>query len=279
MDAKTRYPGLVDRYSGHNRTRLHIAASTGQLLVLHSLIREGQAVNRRTSEGITPLHEACGTNHVYCARNLIKAKAELNACDILGATPLNHAASTGSVDCVKLLIEAGCDVNPKQTTRSPLHEAALNGNEECVRLLLDAGAQLELEDQHYGTALHCACEQSHPACVGLLLQSGSCVNFIVPQTHCSPLHLAAMRNNTKIIQLLMDYGATPFVKDKKQQYPCDLVEVDCDAASTLYKYHSNAVSLKQLCRLEIRKNIGSSHLDNLPNLDVPASLKSYLQYK
>ncbi|XP_071960637.1 ankyrin repeat and SOCS box protein 11-like isoform X2 [Antedon mediterranea] len=239
MDAKTRYPGLVDRYSGHNRTRLHIAASTGQLLVLHSLIREGQAVNRRTSEGITPLHEACGTNHVYCARNLIKAKAEVQMVVI----------------------------------------CSMYSNEECVRLLLDAGAQLELEDQHYGTALHCACEQSHPACVGLLLQSGSCVNFIVPQTHCSPLHLAAMRNNTKIIQLLMDYGATPFVKDKKQQYPCDLVEVDCDAASTLYKYHSNAVSLKQLCRLEIRKNIGSSHLDNLPNLDVPASLKSYLQYK
>ncbi|XP_033106496.1 ankyrin repeat and SOCS box protein 13-like isoform X3 [Anneissia japonica] len=205
--------------------------------------------------------------------------SKLNACDIMGAMPLNHAASTGSVECVKLLLESGCDVNPKMTTRSPLHEAALNGSEECVKLLLDAGAELDLQDQHFGTPLHCACDYSNLACARLLLETGSNVNAVVPQTYHTPLHLAAKNKHEKLIRLLMDYGATPFVQDRKHKYPWDLIDEDCDAATTLYQYHSNTVTLKQICRLEIRKHISCSRLDSVDHLAIPDSLRCYLQYK
>ena len=58
---------------GHDRSRLHQAATMGQLLMLHALIEDGAKVNVTTYNGVTPLHDACSTGHRYSARCLIKA--------------------------------------------------------------------------------------------------------------------------------------------------------------------------------------------------------------
>ena len=68
---------------------MHYAARTGQLLVLDSLIREGQNVNVRTCDGVTALHDASWTGHAICAKHLIKAGAKASPLQVSLLRSLN----------------------------------------------------------------------------------------------------------------------------------------------------------------------------------------------
>ncbi len=157
------------------------------------------------------------------------------------------AASHGLTDRVRRLLGRGVDPEGREAKhpiyqgRSPVQQAALNGHMDIVSLLVDAGAVWEHDqvDELIATAMsgdrgaverllatdpglrlqaieRCpdqlvrAAEQDSYDAVALLIELGFDVNA---RSRTAPLHEAAMRGNLGVIELLLDHGADPNIRD------------------------------------------------------------------
>ncbi len=160
---------------------------------------------------------------------------------------LMAAARNGRTDRVRLLLDHGADPDgtgsrhPIYGGRSPIEEAALSGNLEIVAILELAGARAGLDDvqafmaaatagdrdtvavlragdptlvaraiaSEPGQLIRAAAQDSLEG-VRLLLELGFDVDA---RERIAPLHEAAMRGNIAIIELLLDHGADPNLRD------------------------------------------------------------------
>ncbi|XP_058273642.1 ankyrin repeat and SOCS box protein 13 [Hemibagrus wyckioides] len=260
------------------RTEVHKAAYQGQVSHLQSLIQSGASVNIVAVDSITPLHEAAIRGQAQCVRLLLDAGAQVDARNVDGSTPLCEACSAGSSECVQLLLKYGAKVNPALTSRttSPLHEACIGGNAECVKLVIANGASLEAYDLYNGTPLHVACVNQHLECVKVLLNAGAKVNTV--RLHETALHHAAKANNAEMIELLVEFGANIYAKDKHERKPVDYTRPDTPAALCLQLYESCPLSLQQLSRITLRHVLGTRALQVITELNLPNFIIRYLSY-
>lgn len=97
-----------------------------------------------------------------------------------GETPLMIAALRGNLSAARKLIARHADVNKPGWT--PLHYAATNGHREMIELLLEHHAYIDAESPNGST----------------------------------PLMMAAQYANAQTVQLLLDAGADPRVKNQQQ---------------------------------------------------------------
>ncbi|XP_039906293.1 ankyrin repeat and SOCS box protein 13a.1 isoform X4 [Simochromis diagramma] len=261
-----------------DRTALHEAASHGRTLQLKQLIENGASVNMVTVDNITPLHEACIQAHPNCARLLLEAGAQVDVRTIHGSTPLCNACAAGSLECAKLLLDYGAKVNPSLTalTASPLHEACIQGNPQVVRLLIASGAKLEAFDVHFGPPLHIACAKEHLNCVKELLTAGANVNSV--KFHEIALHHAARVGMVEMIELLVEFGANVYASDNLGRKPIDYTTPASPSYTCLRFYESNPLSLQQLCRIAVRRMLGTRASEVLSQLNISHRINSYLQY-
>uniref|UniRef100_A0A023EZT3 Putative ankyrin n=1 Tax=Triatoma infestans TaxID=30076 RepID=A0A023EZT3_TRIIF len=100
-------------------TPLHLAAISGNEILVAKLIDQGHSIDIKDYSGWTPLHEACNHGHRGVAEVLLSKGAAVNDrggphCD--GVTPLLDAASNGSLDCIELLLSYGA--SPLMRTNS-----------------------------------------------------------------------------------------------------------------------------------------------------------------
>lgn len=261
-----------------DRTALHEAASHGRALQLKQLIESGASVNMVTVDNITPLHEACIQAHPNCARLLLEAGAQVDVRTIHGSTPLCNACASGSLECVKLLLENGAKVNPSLTalTASPLHEACIQGNVEVVKLLIISGAQLEAYDVHFGPPLHIACAKGHIDCAKEVLNAGANVNSV--KFHDTALHHAARVHMVDMIELLVEFGANVYASDNLGRKPLHYTAPASPAYTCLMFFESNPLSLQQLCRITVRKILGTRAAEVIGQLDLSQRIHRYLRY-
>ncbi|KAK2858705.1 hypothetical protein Q5P01_003325 [Channa striata] len=261
-----------------DRTALHEAASHGRALQLKQLIESGAPVNTVTVDNITPLHEACLKGHPVCARLLLHAGAQVDVRTIHGSTPLCNACASGSLECAKLLLEYGAKVNPSLTalTASPLHEACIHGCVKVVRLMIASGAQLEAYDVHFGPPLHIACAKGHVDCVRELLNAGANVNSV--KFHETALHNAARVDMVDMIELLVEFGANVYAADNLGRRPVDYTTPSSPCYSCLRFYESNPLSLQQLCRITVRRTLGTRASKVIGQLNISHRIHEYLQY-
>ncbi len=96
---------------------------------------------------------------------------------------------------------------------SALMLAAFNGHTETMHILLDAGADVSLRDSDGRTPLMFAATGPFPVAVRLLLKNGSDVNAIGSTEHFSALMFAAGEGLSPIVDILLDAGADPTLKD------------------------------------------------------------------
>uniref|UniRef100_A0A3P9BJ66 Ankyrin repeat and SOCS box containing 13a, tandem duplicate 1 n=1 Tax=Maylandia zebra TaxID=106582 RepID=A0A3P9BJ66_9CICH len=256
-----------------DRTALHEAASHGRTLQLKQLIENGASVNMVTVDNITPLHEACIQAHPNCARLLLEAGAQVDVRTIHGSTPLCNACAAGSLECAKLLLDYGAKVNPSLTalTASPLHEACIQ-NPQVVRLLIASGAKLEAFDVHFGPPLHIACAKEHLNCVKELLTAAN-VNSV--KFHEMALHHAARVSMVEMIELLVEFGANVYASDNLGRKPIDYT-TPASPSYTCLRFYENPLSLQQLCRIAVRRMLGTRASEVLSQLNISHRINSYL---
>ncbi|KAM6895255.1 uncharacterized protein FYW49_019197 [Xenentodon cancila] len=259
-----------------DRTALHEAASRGRALQLKQLLDSGAPVNMVTVDNITPLHEACTQAHPHCVRLLLEAGAQVDIRTVHGSTPLCNACASGSLECAQLLLEYGATVNSSLTalTASPLHEACIQGNAEVVKLMIASGARLEAFDLHFGPPLHIACAKGHLDCVRELLRAGANVNSV--KFHETALHHAARAHMVDLIELLVEFGARVNPRDNLGRTPLDYSTPASPSFSCLQFYESNPLGLQQLCRIAVRRVVGTRASEVIGQLDVSPRIHSYL---
>lgn len=123
-----------------------------------------------------------------------------------GWSAMHWAVHAGHLQILELLLSAGASPEAKDKCgQTPLHYAVIMQNSEQVFLLLERGACSEVKTTTCGqTPLVLAVRMQNAALVTILLGAG-CPNTAVCWT---PLCHAVDKGNVKILQMLLDAGAS-----------------------------------------------------------------------
>lgn len=114
--------------------------------------------------GQTALHLAAASGNVIGIESLISAGVEVDIRSrVAGATPLHVAAAHGNVEVMDVLVGHGADVNALTdgSRESPLHFASCRNSTDAIRLLLSRGALATVVDKDGVTAEERATRRGH----------------------------------------------------------------------------------------------------------------------
>jgi len=168
--------------------KMYKAAEKGNLDYVKKAIASEIDVNWHDSDGWTALHATVDSNNTDVAKALVDAGADVDQQNEEGLTPLHAAAMTGKTELVKSFIALGADVNiATNYGKTPLISSAAAGFVNTTEALLDSNASLGKADISGSTALH----------------------------------WAALNNKGYIVELLLQAGADPLIRNKQRYTPAD----------------------------------------------------------
>jgi ankyrin repeat protein len=209
----------LDDCEYNNEFRLHLAASSGNVKTVKSLIDEGDVVDAVTNLRETPLHIAAFKGNTDIAELLIEKGASVNALADDDLSPLHYAAQRGNSEIVALLMKKGASVDAlADDDLTPLHRAAQSGNSETLSLLIENGASVNVLTSNNQTPLHWAAQCGNSETTELLIEKGASVNSITINNE-TPLHYAAQSRNSKTAELLIEKGAAVSALTTSNQTP------------------------------------------------------------
>lgn len=187
--------------------------------LLRSFLAAKADVNVSAYGVITPLSNAAGMGCIACVDMLIDAgaKPDIHA--------LNAAGTAACAPCATSLIKAGADVNGKGAMdNTPLHSAS--GALPPVKMAANTKFLVDmLEKGGYGAITPDKYAQPSPDKFGkpedvvkVLLDHGAKID-VKNQLGLYPLHLAAEKDNGKVVELLLGKGAKMKDKDASGNTP------------------------------------------------------------
>ncbi|TMW56644.1 hypothetical protein Poli38472_006654 [Pythium oligandrum] len=110
-----------------------------------------------------------------------------------------------------------------------LHWASYGGKLDCVQELLKAGASVTIVDQNGRNALHHACRKDHDGVVRFLLDDGKMDINAVSESKDTPLHKAVTGQSIKCIEILLQLGADPHLRNDQNRTPLEELDADTSA--------------------------------------------------
>ena len=139
---------------------------------LQRLVTRGFDVNTVDPQGQLGLLVALKEPSLKVASVLIDSpQINLNAVNAQGESPLMLAALKGNFELAQKMIQKGADIN--KTGWTPLHYAASTGQLRMMRFLLEKYAYIDAESPNGTTPLMMASLYASPESVQLLLDQGA----------------------------------------------------------------------------------------------------------
>jgi len=191
---------------------IHEAARRGNVAEVKRQLAWGANPNTRTlAYRVAPLHEAAAFGNVKIVEILLEKRAKVNITNEGGETPLHYATRHGHIKVMEILLENNADPSMKGTgCGTPMQWAARNGQIRPIETLLDFGVSVNQTGTGGRTALMEAVSHEDMEMVTFLLANGADVNVTTSLGGgCSPLHIAARRDNVQIGRTLLEHGADP----------------------------------------------------------------------
>ncbi|XP_059471144.1 uncharacterized protein LOC132194090 [Neocloeon triangulifer] len=241
------------------RTPIHYAAGGGFFWTLQFLVNLDSAVLKDFSnDKSNVLHFAARHPDSRKCKYLLEKGADYRSKNMDGVAPLHFAARYGTFETFNLLLDMDPTVVHDLTKEndSIIHFAACNGDTKICKFLVTNGIDTLLVQKNGNNALHNASNFGILENVIYLL-SLKCYDINSKSMNGkTALHIAAERNYTHIVKLLVKEGADHRSKDNNDWTPLHfaarfgsidmlrfLVDHDSDACRDLTNYNENALHL------------------------------------
>lgn len=211
------YTGDLDARDASGESILHWACCYSQLEIVKLLIKKGVKVNVKCKDGKTPLAEAASQGCFEIVRLLVYNGAK-------DPYALRKAVDSLDFKTCKFLVDSGWDVNRAGSDAPPLIAAINRHNLRLVRLFLDNGGDVNLD--YFGTPLHFAAVNRHAngaRICKLLIDRGAIIDTKGGFDGLTPLHAAAKVANLCIVELLLENGADPYIKNRDHKTVIDVL--------------------------------------------------------
>ncbi|XP_062836510.1 ankyrin repeat domain-containing protein 29 isoform X1 [Anolis carolinensis] len=232
-------------------TALFFAAQQGHNDIVKLLFEYGASTEFKTKDGGTALLAACQYGHMRVVETLLKHGANIHDQLYDGATALFLAAQGGYLDLIRLLLSSGAKVNqPRQDGTAPLWIASQMGHSEIVRVMLLRGADRDAARSDGTTPLLKAANKGYSSVIEELLKFSPSLGLLKASTEeifrmlrtlihlilfygfsviyfqsgTTALHAAVLGGSVKVVALLLEAGADPFLRNKKNELPSDLTK-------------------------------------------------------
>ena len=212
----------------NKKSLLHIASKSGHPDIIQFLISKNFSVFSRDKFLRTPLHLACQFGRLNCFKELLKGKSDILSKDSIG--------------------------------RNCLHYASCSNNSEIVNIILKKAPELINDIDIYGrTPLHYSIWNATNAQLDIInsLIKNKCNVNCFDEEKMTPLHFACDAGKGKVIKLLLENGANPFLKDKRTNRNCleiaanekirDIIVMYC---SEEFKDEMNKIKIKGVNNLD-----------------------------
>jgi len=165
--------------------------------------------------GQTVIHRAVEAGNWGLLNSALALGIDPDAADKNGNTPLHIAAQKGNVEMIRKLASVGCNVNTKnKSQKTPLILAVEGDQKNAVRELCSRGADVKISvgrAQSRTTLLHIAASKNNSEIVEILLRAGVPVNTKNGEGKTA-LDIAS---DAKIQDVLLAFGARKAKKDEK----------------------------------------------------------------
>lgn len=190
------------------------AGNFGQPEIVKALVDAGADVNANPEHDTTPLISAIMGGSVEAVKTLLAAGARIDQPDRLHRTPLQEASSWKRIEITRLLLGSSARVDP-----GALAIAALNGSTEQVRMLLAGGADPDAGRGHALSEAARGCQHRDNTDVILLLLEGGATPKIKDDVEYTALHRVAALCQPEAVRLLLQHGADPNARDQNKVTP------------------------------------------------------------
>ncbi|XP_065336566.1 putative ankyrin repeat protein RF_0381 [Cloeon dipterum] len=180
-------------------------------------------VNKKDGRGKTALNCAAEYGFLELLRKLINSGANVQEKDINGWNAFHYACENSGRNCYEMikLLHSEAKEKPVGSCQTGLHIYLRNcdGNEgdimEIVRFLIEkAGVDVKAVDEDGRTAL-CIAVERKLRCTDYLMMQGIDVGFKNKKGE-SRLHLAAKRNDLRVLNVWLNLGGDLNVRDGKE---------------------------------------------------------------
>ena len=242
--------------NGAGETPLHVAIEGQHLNMVNLLLTRGADTEISNYYWRTPLFYALTLKNEEIFAALLEHGADPKALqhDSFRCTLLHEAVEDDdpkTVKIIQLLLRHGAEVDNMHGMfhkGTPLHIGAYYNSINAMEQLLQHGAQINLADDKGNTALLNALNSRNPQIetVRFLLNHGAKVECANKKGQ-NPLHLAVATKNIKIINLLLEAGASRTQRDGNGLVPLDYCQYE--TWEDLLNSDSTLASIREMCRM------------------------------
>ncbi|KAF7269227.1 uncharacterized protein LOC143202749 isoform X2 [Rhynchophorus ferrugineus] len=258
-------------------TALELAVSNGREDIFKMLLARGA----RILPSRYLLHKAVIQHNLDMIIALLEAGAPINAPNKNGYTPVMVACSRKNPLILKYLILAGADVNIQSrvdglTALHLVNQDVRSGNAVCrlVDILVNNGADLNATS-YQGSILHHAIVVDNNSSAIEVIRHGADVNLKEQKLCWDTLSMAHRYGNLQLCKAIVYAG---FDFKNFTNNPEKLRKSPNDSIFDFVAYvKSQPLALKDLCRIVIRRKIGSDRLHSkIKKLPLPTLVHRFL---
>jgi len=169
-------------------------------------------------EGTTPLHVAAATGAIAEVRTLLTAGVAVDAVDGQGRTALLLAVQEDRVEVARVLLDAGASPNVQAANEdTPWLLAGASGRTAILAAMIAHAPDVSIRNRFGGNALIPACEQGHVETVELLLKTPIEVDHINRLGWTCLLEVVLLgdggKRHQEVARMVLSAGADPNLAD------------------------------------------------------------------